>query len=78
MSDNRTQQIIDFVKQNGSCSSKEIFDGLGKLYSYATLKRILTNLKTDNYLLSTGQGKGTKYLLSPAYQLIYPIDGALL
>lgn len=74
MSDKRHQQIIEFVKQNGQCSSKDIFDGLGESFSYATLKRILTDLKIDNYLLSVGQGKGTKYLLSPAYELIYPID----
>lgn len=74
MSNNRQQQIIEFVKQNGQCSSKDIFDGLGESFSYATLKRILTDLKTDNYLLSIGQGKGTKYLLSPAYELICPID----
>jgi len=74
MIDNRKQQIVDFVKDNGQCSSKDIFDGLGESFSYATLKRILTDLKTKNYLLTTGQGKGTKYLLSPAYELICPID----
>lgn len=74
MSNKRQQQIIEFVKQNGPCSSKEIFDGLGESFSYATLKRILTGLISDNYLLSTGQGKGTKYLLSPAWELICPVD----
>lgn len=74
MSDIRIQQIIDFLKTKGQCSSKEIFDGLGESYSYATLKRILTGLLADNYLITLGRGKGTKYLLSPAYELIYPID----
>ncbi len=74
MNGNRKQQIIDFVKENGQCSSKEIFDGIGESFSYATLKRILSDLKTDNYLQTKGQGKGTKYLLSPAYELICPID----
>lgn len=74
MSDKRRQQIIDFVKEKGQCSSKEIFDAIGDSFSYATLKRILTDLKTDNYIQTQGQGKGTKYLLSPAYELICPID----
>ena len=74
MSDNREQQIIDFVKDKGQCSSKEIFDSIGDSFSYATLKRILTDLKTNNYLLTKGQGKGTKYFVSPAYELICPID----
>jgi Fic family protein len=74
MSDNREQQIIDFVKDKGQCSSKEIFDSIGDSFSYATLKRILTDLKTNNYLLTKGQGKGTKYFVSPAYELICPIN----
>lgn len=74
MIDNRKQQVIDFVKKNGQSSSKEIFDGVGESFSYATLKRILTDLKANDYLLTKGQGKGTKYLLSPAYELIRTID----
>lgn len=74
MIDHRKQQIIDFIKTKGQCSSKEIFDGMGESFSYATLKRILTDLKADKYLITSGQGKGTKYLLSPSYELICPID----
>ncbi len=72
--DSRDLHIIDFVKFNGSCSSKEIFDGMNLSCSYATLKRLLTELKAKNYLISQGRGKGTKYLLSPMYDYIHPID----
>jgi len=74
MINKREQEIIDFVKKEGLCSSKQVFDGTGVSFSYATLKRILTDLKTNNYLLTQGQGKGTKYYLSPAYELICPVD----
>ncbi len=74
MLDNREQQIIDFIKKTGECSSKEIFDNVDISASYATLKRIITTLKTNNYLTSSGKGKGTKYILSPAFELIQPID----
>ncbi len=74
MPDERQQKIIDFVKIKSPCSSKEIFDGINETYSYATLKRILAELKDDDYLLTKGLGKGTKYILSPAYDLIRPID----
>ena len=74
MVDFSKQQVIDFIKTNGQSSSKEIFDGIDETFSYATLKRILTDLKANDYLLTIGQGKGTKYLLSPAYELISPID----
>lgn len=74
MIDHRKQQIIDFIKETGECSSKEVFERVDISVSYATLKRILTNLKNNNYLTTRGQGKGTKYLLSPTLELIQPID----
>ncbi len=70
----REVEIINFVKSSGASSSKEIFDGMTLSCSYATLKRLLTDLKEKNYLISQGQGKGTKYLLSPMYDYIHPID----
>jgi Fic family protein len=72
--DIREQKIIDFVKKTKESSSKEIFDGVNISVSYATLKRILTKLKSENYISSKGQGKGTKYLISPTYEVIQPID----
>jgi len=74
MFDNREQKIIDFVKNARECSSKEIFEAVDISVSYATLKRSLTKLISDNYLAIKGKGKGTKYFLSPAFELIQPID----
>ncbi|HKJ43427.1 MAG TPA: Fic family protein [Sunxiuqinia sp.] len=74
MIDIREQQIIDFVKKAGECSSKEVFDGVNLSVSYATLKRLIAKLISENYLSSKGQGKGTKYLISPNYEVIQPID----
>lgn len=70
----REQQIIDFIEKTGECSSKEIFDGVNISVSYATLKRLLTNLVSENYVSVRGQGKGTKYVISPVYKVIQPID----
>jgi len=74
MIDSREKLIIDFIKKNGECSSKEIFDEIELSISYATLKRLLTKLISLSYISTKGQGKGTKYLISPAYQVIQPID----
>jgi prophage maintenance system killer protein/predicted transcriptional regulator len=74
MIETREQQIIDYIKKSGECSSKEIFDGAGISVSYATLKRLLTKLISANYIASRGQGKGTKYFISPTYQVIQPVD----
>lgn len=75
--DKKAQQIIDFLADKGSFSSKEIFDQMDLSVSYATLKRILTDLKSKEYLVSTGQGKGTKYAISPVFELIRPVDTAV-
>ena len=70
----REYDIIEFIKTKGELSSKEIFDGISLPVSYATLKRILTNLISMNFIEIKGRGKGTKYLISPTYELIRPID----
>ncbi len=74
MIEQREQQIIDFIEKSSECSSKEIFDGVNISVSYATLKRIISKLISENYISSKGQGKGTKYILSPTFKVIQPID----
>ena len=70
----RDYDIIEFIKTKGNCSSKEIFDGISLPISYATLKRILTKLISENFIEVKGRGKGTKYFISSLYELIQPID----
>ncbi|MDD7888335.1 hypothetical protein [Flavivirga sp. 57AJ16] len=74
MINKRDQQIIDCIRDNGGSSSKDIFENSAISVSYATLKRTLTKLISDKYIVSEGQGKGTKYFLSPSFELIQPID----
>ena len=74
MLNQRENNIIDFIKINGSNSSKEIFESIDISVSYATLKRILGKLIEDNYLSVQGLGKATRYSISPTYQVIQPID----
>ena len=74
MINKREAQIIDFIKVKQECSSKDIHDCLSNSVSYATTKRILTKLTAENLLITKGQGKGTKYLISPAYGLLQQID----
>ncbi|MBL7107912.1 MAG: Fic family protein [Candidatus Cloacimonetes bacterium] len=70
----REYDILEFIKINGECSSKEIFDGISLPISYATIKRMLTNLISENFVETKGRGKGTKYLISSVYELVQPID----
>lgn len=72
--DVREQQIVDFIKAKGECSSSEVFSGINISASYATVKRILAKLVTDKFLDKKGVGKGTKYKVSSLYELLRPID----
>ncbi len=73
-SDQIRQSILEFVKENPSLSSKEIHDGKDWGISYATLKRYLTQLISDNLIVTIGQGRGRKYVISPTYDLLYPFE----
>ena len=74
MLNNRELNIIDIIKNKRECSSKEIFESISTSISYATVKRILKKLTIENLIETTGKGKGTKYLISSAYELIQPLD----
>ncbi len=70
----RELKIINFLKVNRESSSKDIFDHLKLDISYATLKRTLTKLISEQSIESKGKGKGTKYIISPVYDLLESID----
>ena len=70
----KEKRIIEFLEYSEGESLKEIFIGVAVPVSYATLKRILINLISKNYLCSKGKGKGTKYFLSSAYKIIKTVD----
>ncbi len=72
--DKKHNEVLEFVRQRPVLSSKDIHTGLKEATSYATLKRILQRLVEENLLVTTGQGKATKYQLSNVYELLHPID----
>lgn len=74
MENKRDSEILNFILKNKECSSKEIHEGITVSLSYATVKRILLNLSSENLILKVGQGKATKYIISPSYELIKPVD----
>ncbi len=70
----REQNVIDILKKVEIASSKDVHNHFGMTVSYATVKRILAKLVDQNYLSTDGQGKGTKYFISPTWELLEPID----
>jgi Fic family protein len=71
---NNQNLILEYLKNKPNSSSKEIFEGVGGIISYATVKRQLANLLKDNYILQQGNAKNTRYYLSAIYNLFYPVD----
>ncbi len=71
---NRSDIVRDYVKAHPQSSSTEIFEGIGQIAAYATVRRDLAKLVNDGVLLLVGKGKSSRYMLSPAYELFQPID----
>jgi len=70
-----TQELIlNYLKNNTNSSSKEIFEGLNSIVSYATVKRCLSKLLRENYITQQGNAKNSRYAPSPTYNLFYPIN----
>jgi Fic family protein len=67
-------EILEYIRIHPSLSSKEIHDGLGIEIGYATLKRALDSLLSEGLIIKSGRGKGTKYLVGQAYEILHTID----
>ena len=74
MKNKRDSEILNFILQNKECTSKEIHEGISISLSFATVKRILLNLASENLISKVGQGKATKYIISPTFELLKPVD----
>ena len=74
MLDDKKKKILEFVRENTLFSSKEIYDGIGSEIGYSTVKRILSQLISENFIQTEGKGKARKYIISSGYELVYPID----
>jgi fido (protein-threonine AMPylation protein) len=72
---NNEKDILEFIQAHPRISSTEVEQGL-KSMALATIKRGIKKLVAGNQLLAEGKGKATRYRVSPAYELIRPIDVA--
>ncbi len=66
--------LLELLREQAEMSSREIFESFPENLSYATIKRMLTQLVETQLIETTGQGKATRYRLSLAYKLIHPVD----
>lgn len=70
----KEELILDYIKDHPQISSKEVFEGLSNSISYATVKRNIALLLEKRYISQQGNAKNSRYSLSPAYSLFYPIN----
>ncbi|MDR0874986.1 MAG: Fic family protein [Clostridiales Family XIII bacterium] len=72
----RENEIIHIIKRNKSCTSGDVVAALPDTLSVSlpTVKRSLAKMVSENLLTVTGQGRSTRYEISPAYELLRPID----
>lgn len=74
MTETRQIEILKFIQSYANCSSSEIHKEFSALMSYATIKRILSQLLAEKHIVSEGKGKGTRYFISSSYELLYSIE----
>lgn len=74
MASGLSQQILDYLLAYPSSSSGQIYSALNAHASYATIKRALTKSMEQGFIISSGQGRGRTYQLSPSYGVLRPLD----
>ena len=71
---NLEEVILEFLRSNASVSSKTIYDYCSNYVAYASVKRTLKDLVVKNLVSTIGKGKITKYIISPDFEIIVPIN----
>lgn len=66
--------MLDYIKKHPNNSSREIYEGLGKIVAVATMKRKIATLLDKNLIITIGRGKATKYVISSGFDVLFPID----
>lgn len=74
MLNQKEKELIETIKKFQELTSKEVYEQIQYKLSYATVKRLLSKLLQNNLIEKKGQGKATKYFISPVYELLQPID----
>lgn len=69
-----SEVIIEFIRKKIAVSSKEIHQEVSSQLSYASTKRLLIRLLDEKLIVRNGQGKATKYSVSPTYELFVPLN----
>lgn len=70
----REYEILQFLQYHPNATRKDIEAGMSLSVSSATLKRILSALVESGSATVTGQGRATRYAVSPQAHITMPLD----
>ena len=70
----RENEILQYLHYNPASSRSEIIAGMNLTESPATVKRILAALVESKAAIVTGQGRATRYSVSPQAHVTMPLD----
>jgi len=73
LSDNAVK-LAEYIYENPTLSSKELYESAGLNVGYATVKRLLTQLLTHGLVQASGKGRATRYLAGHGFKLLHPLD----
>ena len=74
MLDIKSEEILRVIGDHSTISSLAIHENVSIQMSYATVKRLLSKLISENLVQVVGRGKGARYQFGAGYNLLYPID----
>lgn len=74
MVEDRLTTIQEYVKEHPHSSSTDIFEGIGQIAAYATIRRDLAKLVSNGILSISGKGKASRYTISPVNHLFWPVN----
>ncbi len=63
----KKRAVLDFIIQHPGCSSKQISEAFAAEMSLSTIKRILSELVGNNYVVAEGKARATRYSASPLF-----------
>jgi Fic family protein len=66
--------VLEFIQRKKLVSRAEITANSGLEVSDATIKRIISDLVKEGWIISLGKGKATTYASAPKLEILFPVE----
>lgn len=68
------KKILNYINEFPNSSFKEIYDAFENVATYSTIQKSKQELLDQNFIVTKGTGKATKYAASKGLDVLYPIN----